>query len=69
MKESLFFSPKTLAEALTLLDKYREKAVLVNGGTDIVEKISHRMIDPEVLVFIQNIPELKTIRKEAGFVV
>lgn len=68
MNEPLFFSPKTLAEALTLLDKYREKAVIVNGGTDIVEKIAHREINPEVLVYIQGIPELKTIREETGYV-
>jgi len=68
MSEPLFFSPKTLAEALTLLDKYKENAVIVNGGTDIVEKIAHHEINPEVLVYIQDIPELKIIRAEPGYV-
>ena len=68
MNDPLFFSPKTLAEALTLLDKYKEKAVIVNGGTDIVEKIAHREINPEVLVYIQDIPELKIIREDSGYV-
>ena len=68
MNDTLYFSPKTLAEALTLLDKYKEKAVIVNGGTDIVEKIAHREINPEVLVYIQDISELKMIREESGYV-
>lgn len=68
MKETLYFGPKTLAEALALLDKYRDKAVIVNGGTDIVEKLAHRAVDPEAIVYIQGIPELKTIKEEAGFV-
>ncbi|MDR3562076.1 MAG: FAD binding domain-containing protein [Negativicutes bacterium] len=63
-----YFCPKTLNEALDLLDKYREKAVIVNGGTDIVEKIAHKTIDPEVIIYIQEIPEIKSIAEDDGFV-
>ena len=68
MNKGEYFSPKTLCEALELLDKYREKAVIVNGGTDIVEKITHKTIDPEAIIYIQDIPELKNISADDSFV-
>lgn len=68
MSKGEFFSPKTLREALELLDAYREKAVIVNGGTDIVEKIASKTIDPDAIIYIQDIPELKTITEDDRFV-
>lgn len=68
MNSGEYFCPKTLNEVLDLLDKYREKAVIVNGGTDIVEKIAHKNIDPEAIIYIQDIPELKNIAEDKGYV-
>ncbi len=68
MSNGEYFSPKTLNEALALLDRYREKAVIVNGGTDIVEKIAHKTIEPEAIIYIQGIPELRTITEDKDFV-
>lgn len=39
MSQSQFFSPVSLSDALELLNQYGKKAVIVNGGTDIVEKL------------------------------
>jgi CO/xanthine dehydrogenase FAD-binding subunit len=63
-----FFSPDSLVDALEQLDKYQSKAVIVNGGTDVVEKIANGSIDPAAIVYIQAIPELKAITAEGGFV-
>lgn len=63
-----FFKPATLAEALDLLESYGEKAVIVNGGTDVVEKIAKGVVNPQAIVYIQDIPELKGIREEDGFI-
>ena len=63
-----FFRPHTLAEALDLLAKYQQKALIVNGGTDIVEKIAHGTVDPEAIVYIQDVAELKGITQEDGYV-
>jgi CO/xanthine dehydrogenase FAD-binding subunit len=68
MNQGEYFGPKNLNDALELLDKYREKAVIVNGGTDIVEKIAHKKIDPEVIIYIQDIHELKNITEDKDFV-
>ena len=68
MSGTEFFSPTTLEEAFELLDKYRERAVIVNGGTDIVEKIADGTVDPDAIIYIQPISELKGIRETKGFI-
>lgn len=68
MKSAAYFSPRTLPEALQFLDEYREKAVIVNGGTDIVEKLAHGTVQPEAVIYIQNMDELKHITAENGYV-
>lgn len=68
MKNAAFFSPRSLPEVLQILERYQDKAVIVNGGTDIVEKIAHGTVKPEAVVYIQNIDELKNITKNDGYV-
>ena len=68
MRKTDFFTPGIVKEALELLDNYKEDAVIVNGGTDIVEKIKEGKIEPKAIIYIQNIEELKEIREEAGYV-
>lgn len=69
MKNTHFYKPATLAEALDLLENNRGKAVVVNGGTDIVHKISKKIIDPEVIVYIHDIKELKDIKEDSDYIV
>jgi CO/xanthine dehydrogenase FAD-binding subunit len=68
MVRTEFYSPSSLVAALELLDQYRQQAVIVNGGTDVVEKIANGTIDPAAIVYIQGIAELKKIGESNGFV-
>ena len=68
MEKIRFYDPETVAETLDLLEQYSEKAVIVNGGTDIVEKIAKDTISPEAIIYIQNIKELKNITAVNGYV-
>jgi carbon-monoxide dehydrogenase medium subunit len=68
MVRTEFYSPSSLVAALELLDKYRQQAVIVNGGTDVVEKIANGTINPAAIIYIQGITELKGIRENSGFV-
>jgi carbon-monoxide dehydrogenase medium subunit len=68
MEKIRFYDPETVAETLDLLEQYSEKAVIVNGGTDIVEKIAKDTISPEAIIYIQNIKELKNITTVNGYV-
>lgn len=52
MKETLYFAPANVSEALKLLGRYGAKATILAGGTDLVPKINYYELKPEVLVYI-----------------
>ena len=69
MSATRFFAPDSLEDALRLLAEYRGGAVVVNGGTDIVEKIAFDRIRPEAVVYIGNIRSLCDVERRAGYTV
>lgn len=62
-----FYRPDTLEQALSLLERHGDRAVIVNGGSDIVIEISQKRIHPDAIVSIGGIAELKTIEERDGF--
>ncbi len=64
-----FFKPTTINEAIELLNQYGDKAVIVNGGSDIVEKLTTGEKTPEAVIYIADIKELKNISENEGNVV
>lgn len=52
MKETLYFAPKSIEDALDLLDKYGEEASILAGGTDLVPRINEKKLKPGVLIYI-----------------
>jgi len=62
MKKFDYLRPKSLEEALTLLNQYRERAKLIAGGTDVMVMIKQKQIAPEVLISLQEIQDLKQIK-------
>jgi len=62
-----FLKPATLTEALSLLAQYGDRAVVVNGGTDIVAKITKGDVEPEAIIYIAEIPELKSIQERDDY--
>ncbi|MDW7669207.1 MAG: FAD binding domain-containing protein [Bacillota bacterium] len=69
MKSTEFFKPETLKEAVDLLNKYKEESLIVNGGTDIVEKIAKDEVDPGAIIYISDIEELRKIEEKEDSVV
>lgn len=59
-----FFKPADLQEALRILSAYKDTAVVVNGGSDIVISITQKRIKPEAIVYIGDLEELKFIYEE-----
>jgi len=53
IKEFQYFSPKTIAEAVSLLSK-DAKTVVLAGGTDVVPMMKQRELAPERVVNIKN---------------
>ena len=54
MKEALFFAAANVKEALKLLGQYKNRAVILAGGTDLAPKINTYALKPEVLIYIGN---------------
>lgn len=62
--EFKYFKPKTVKETLILLSKYREKAKILAGGTDLVINIKEDIETPKVIIDIKGIEELQKIKFE-----
>jgi len=66
MRKFDYLKPKTLDEAISLLNQYGKKAVLIAGGTDVMVMIKQKTMAPEVLISLQGIPELDKIELDNG---
>lgn len=60
-----YFEPKTLDEALTLLQKYGEQTKVIAGGTDVMVDIKYKE-EPGGLINIKKIPGLSGIQENGG---
>ncbi|MCR1897781.1 FAD binding domain-containing protein [Irregularibacter muris] len=56
-----YFKAQTLQQASQWAEKYGQKAVLLNGGTDVIYRMDKEMFNPEVLIDIKEISELKRL--------
>lgn len=55
--------PSTAEEVVTLLQAHRQKAKLCAGGTDVVPNLKHGLHEPEVLIHLGRVGELRGIRE------
>jgi len=65
IKDFEYFAPKTLKEALTLLDKYRDECKIIAGGQSLLVLMRQRLVAPEYLIDIKGISELSYIESDA----
>jgi aerobic carbon-monoxide dehydrogenase medium subunit len=56
-----YLEPKSIEEATVLLSKYKYKAKIIAGGTDVMLQARNKAIKPDYLVDITNIPGLDYI--------
>ena len=62
-----YLSPKTLEEALSMLQQYGEEAKILSGGHSLIPMMKLRFATPEYLIDINEIPGLDYIKEENGF--
>jgi len=62
IKEFQYFSPKTVSEAVSILERYNAKVLA--GGTDLLPLMKQRVVTPEHIVNIRDIPELAYIQED-----
>lgn len=67
MKKFAYLKPTTMEEALSLLEKYKKKAKIVAGGTDVMVWLKTKWETPEVLISLKHIPELNHISENGSF--
>ena len=53
--------PKTIEEACSLLSKYKGRAKVIAGGTDLLPSMKNRRITPAYIINIRSIPNLDYI--------
>lgn len=61
-------SPGTIAEAISLLQKYGDEAKILSGGHSLIPMMKLRFASPEYVIDINNIPGLSHIIEENGVV-
>ncbi|MFM9951788.1 MAG: FAD binding domain-containing protein [Saprospiraceae bacterium] len=59
-------APDTLAEAISLLQKYGDEAKILSGGHSLIPMMKLRFASPEYLIDINDIPGLSHIKEEGG---
>jgi len=66
-QEFEYLAPKTIDEALDLLDKYKDKNIkILAGGTDLLVKMKTINLKVDYLINIKNIPELNFVDTNQG---
>ena len=63
-----YLAPKTIEEALKLVDKYGEDCKILSGGHSLIPVLKLRLASPAVVIDIGRIKELKTIAVGDGAV-
>jgi carbon-monoxide dehydrogenase medium subunit len=61
-----YFSPKTLTEAVSLLQRYGDDAKILSGGHSLVPLMKLRFVSPQYVIDINRIPGLEYIRESDG---
>ncbi len=60
-----YYAPKTLKEALTLLDEYKDDYKIIAGGQSLLILMKHGLVAPEYLINIKGLSELDYIKYDA----
>ena len=61
-----YFAPKTIEEALQLLEQHGEDAKILSGGHSLIPVLKLRLASPGVVIDIGRIAELKTIKVDGS---
>ena len=61
-----YHSPRTLGDALVMLEKYGEEAKVLAGGQSLIPMMKLRLLQPEHVIDLNNIPDLSYIEDRQG---
>jgi carbon-monoxide dehydrogenase medium subunit len=66
MKDIEYAAPRTVAEAVALLNSRGDRARVLAGGTDIIVQVRENRRDLDMLVDIKHIPEVNVLAYDAA---
>jgi CO/xanthine dehydrogenase FAD-binding subunit len=66
MADEGYAAPQTVEAAVSLLGAADGNARVMAGGTDVLVQLHSDLIDPDLIVDVKNIPELRSVAEEAG---
>jgi len=66
MRKFSYLTPRSLDEAISLMESYGERARYVAGGTDVMVKLKEGKLRPDYLVSLRRLPNLDRIMWEQG---
>jgi len=58
--------PRTLDEAISYLDKHANNVRILAGGTDLIPSMRQKLFEPEFVLDLRHISELRGIREQQG---
>jgi CO/xanthine dehydrogenase FAD-binding subunit len=61
-------TPRSLTEAIQVLDQKRDRIMVVAGGTDLIVQLKEGLYRPEALLNIEPLSEIRYIREEKGVI-
>jgi len=64
-----YLVPETLSQALQMLDKYKGRARIIAGGTDVIVELRSRYYEVEALVDISRIPGMGGIELQGDGII
>lgn len=65
-KELAFHAPKTLNDALSLLDRHGDDAKILSGGMSLVPVMTLGLLQPEVVISLNHVSGLDYIREDGN---
>jgi carbon-monoxide dehydrogenase medium subunit len=64
IKDFEYLTPKTLKEALTLIDEYKDECKVIGGGQSLLILMRQGLVAPQYLVDIKGLSELSYIKDD-----
>jgi 4-hydroxybenzoyl-CoA reductase subunit beta len=59
-----YLEPGSLDEALNALVEHSGRTAILAGGTDLIDRLNKRLVNPETMMSLKNLSELNYIRRE-----
>jgi CO/xanthine dehydrogenase FAD-binding subunit len=62
------FVPESMGELLQFLDAHQSGVYIIANGTDLINRIQRKQVNPKVLVDLTGLQELRYVRRQDGLI-